>query len=50
MTPCVGYKYVIAHELTHLIYPHHTAKFYGVMDMVMPDWKKWKQRLEERIA
>ncbi len=50
MAPRVGIEYVIAHELTHLIHPHHSAEFYGVLDSVMPDWRKWKRRLEERLA
>ncbi len=48
--PKIGIEYVIAHELTHLIHPHHTTEFYGVMDAVMPEWKKWKVRLEEKMA
>lgn len=40
MAPRVGIEYVIAHELTHLIHPHHSAEFYGVLDSVMPDWRK----------
>ena len=50
MAPRAGIEYVVTHELTHLIHPHHTAEFYGVMDTVMPDWRMWKRRLEESLA
>ena len=45
MAPRVGIEYVVTHELTHLIHPHHTTEFYGVLDMVIPEWRKWKERL-----
>lgn len=48
--PKVGIEYVIAHELTHLIYPHHTAAFYATMDRVLPEWRRWKERLERVMA
>ena len=31
--------YVIAHELAHLIEPHHGPGFWQVLDRAMPDWK-----------
>lgn len=39
-------EYVIIHELCHLIYPNHNKKFYRLLSMLMPDWEKWKERLE----
>lgn len=42
--------YVIAHELCHLKHHNHGAKFYQMLDIMMPDWQKWKQRLEESMV
>lgn len=40
-------EYVIVHELCHLKYPNHTKRFYNFLSLVMPDWKKRKERLEK---
>ena len=33
-------EYVVLHELTHLIYPHHRNEFYAFIAKIMPDFKK----------
>lgn len=43
-------EYVIVHELCHLIYPNHTAQFIHLLTTQMPDWEKWKDRLERILA
>ncbi len=43
-------EYVIIHELCHLIYRSHTQKFIDLQTKEMPDWKKWKMRLEYSLA
>jgi predicted metal-dependent hydrolase len=43
-TECIDY--VITHELIHLIHPHHGQAFYELLETLMPDWRKRKQRLE----
>ncbi len=40
-------EYVIMHEMCHLKYPNHTKKFYNFLSLVMPDWERRKQRLEQ---
>lgn len=32
-------EYVVLHELTHLIYPHHQKEFYDFILSLMPDFK-----------
>ena len=43
-------EYVIIHELCHLIHHDHTQKFLDLQTKEMPDWKKWKTRLEHLLA
>jgi len=41
--PCIDY--VIAHELVHLTIPSHRPLFWRMLGRVMPDWKRWRDRL-----
>lgn len=43
-------EYVIIHELCHLIHPNHTRKFIALQTKEMPDWGKWKTKLEQILA
>lgn len=43
-------EYVITHELCHLIQPNHNQKFYELQSAKMPDWKKWKDKLEKLLV
>ena len=42
--PCV--EYVILHELTHFLYPHHNKDFYDFITIHMPDWQERKKQLD----
>ncbi|MFZ6663518.1 M48 family metallopeptidase [Peijinzhouia sedimentorum] len=42
-------EYVIIHELCHLIHHNHTRAFYDLQETIMPEWKKWKERLENTL-
>lgn len=43
-------EYVVIHELCHLIHHNHTKHFYDLQESLMPDWKKWKERLERSLS
>lgn len=48
--PKVCIEYVIIHELCHLIHHNHTHKFLDLQTKEMPDWEKWKNKLEKLLA
>lgn len=48
--PVDAIDYVITHELCHVAEPHHGAAFFELLDKVMPDWERRKQRLERAMA
>jgi len=48
--PKVCIEYVIIHELCHLVHRNHTAKFFQLQSSMMPDWGKWKDKLEAMIV
>ncbi len=43
-------EYVIIHELCHLVHHDHTQKFIDLQTREMPDWEKWKMKLERMLA
>ncbi|MCK9343932.1 MAG: M48 family metallopeptidase [Massilibacteroides sp.] len=43
--PCI--EYVIIHEHCHLVQRNHTKAFYDLLAKEMPDWEKWKTKLEQ---
>lgn len=48
--PVDAIDYVITHELCHVAEAHHGAAFFDLLEMVMPNWERRKQRLERAIA
>ena len=44
--PLSAVHYVVLHELTHLLYPHHQKSFYDFIEKIMPDYKKQEQILK----
>lgn len=40
-------EYIIVHELAHLREPSHNARFVGIMDRAMPNWRALRDRLND---
>lgn len=43
-------EYVLVHEMCHFVVKNHNRAFYGTLTSVMPNWKKWKDRLELQLV
>lgn len=43
-------EYVIIHELCHLVHHNHNKLFYNLQETILPDWKKWKEKLEQILS
>ncbi|MEI0605096.1 SprT family zinc-dependent metalloprotease [Brachyspira alvinipulli] len=44
--PIQAIEYIIIHELAHLVEANHSSKFYDVVSLYMPEWKKHKKILD----
>ena len=48
--PVDAIDYVITHELCHIAVPHHGPEFFDLLDRILPDWPRRKERLEKVMA
>ena len=42
-------EYVALHEVAHLVYPDHSARFYALIASIMPDYRDRKKLLERSV-
>lgn len=47
-TYCIDY--VVLHELIHFVHTNHDSKFYELLTVLMPDWNKRKEILDQEIV
>ena len=40
-------EYIVVHEIAHLLEPTHNPRFIAVMDRFMPNWRLWRDRLNQ---
>jgi predicted metal-dependent hydrolase len=40
-------EYVLVHEMVHLLEPTHSARFVVLMDRLMPQWRFYRQQLNQ---
>lgn len=45
--PAVCLESVLVHEMVHLLERHHNARFKGLMDQLLPEWRKARRQLNE---
>jgi predicted metal-dependent hydrolase len=48
--PTDAIDYVITHELCHIAEAHHGPKFIALLDQVLPDWRRRKEKLEYAMS
>lgn len=44
-TECL--EYVVVHEMVHLLEPTHNARFVALMDQLMPQWRLYREQLNQ---
>ena len=43
-------EYVVVHELVHLHERLHNARFWGLMDQFMPEWRAYRDELKKSVG
>jgi len=43
-------EYVLIHEMCHFVVINHNKEFYKTLESIMPNWKKWKDKLENKLS
>lgn len=46
--PAECLKFVLSHELCHLVHPNHSKEFYALLSSIMPEWKRCKDMLNNK--
>jgi predicted metal-dependent hydrolase len=45
--PRICLEYILVHELVHLLEPSHNERFTGLMDQFMPQWRHYRDELNQ---
>ena len=48
LLPATIAEYVVAHEVVHLVEPHHGPAFWSRVERILPDWQRLKSWLADR--
>lgn len=48
--PKASIEYVVIHELCHLVHHNHNKEFYTLQNKLLPQWEKWKEKLEQLMS
>lgn len=43
-------EYIVVHEMVHILEPTHNARFVGLMDRIMPQWRVRREELNQLPA
>ena len=43
-------RYVVIHEFAHFIQPNHSKQFYHIIEKYMPDYKRCKMCIRDRMV
>ena len=46
--PPEAVELVVVHELCHIVHKNHGAKFYALLESILPDWRQRKGLLTMR--
>lgn len=46
-TPDDAIEYVVVHEFAHFLEANHSARFYRIVEQVLPDWKRRRKLLND---
>ncbi|MBW2961095.1 YgjP-like metallopeptidase domain-containing protein [Mesonia aestuariivivens] len=36
--------------MCHFVVPNHNKDFYHILSLIMPNWRRWKNLLEVKLA
>lgn len=48
--PKAAIEYVIIHEFCHLTYPNHDKAFFALLEVLLPQWKNTKTKMERMLS